>query len=254
MWMPWVEIRVAPPGEVTGASRWRRAAWPPSWSAAGRAVGTDAGVGPAPGPDIPGVGPAVAAPGLPAPGPICARRIRWGAIPVGSAGLGLSVGPGRGEAVGESVETGEPAQGGGSGEVRESSGPGEPAGGGPRGVGTTERWREAVEAAKAFIEEHLGEPLDVVRISREVNLSRPHFTRVFRAIEGVPPWSYVTERRVRRAVELLESDRPLSEVALDAGFADQSHLTRVFKRVIGRTPGEVRRNDSIVQDGEVEGG
>lgn len=112
------------------------------------------------------------------------------------------------------------------------------------------RWREAVEAAKAFIEEHLGEPLDVVRISREVNLSRPHFTRVFREVEGVAPWTYVTVRRVRRAAELLEEDRRLSDVALETGFADQSHFTRVFKRVTGRTPGEYRKCDPDVQDGE----
>lgn len=115
------------------------------------------------------------------------------------------------------------------------------------------RWRESVEAAKAFIEEHLGEPIDVVRISREANLSPSHFTRVFRALEGVPPWSYVTERRVRRAEELLGSDRPLSEIAFDTGFADQAHFTRVFKRVTGSTPGAARaarRNGPDVQDGE----
>lgn len=105
-----------------------------------------------------------------------------------------------------------------------------------------------IAAVKRFIEEHLSESIDVPALAREVNLTRPHFTRIFRDIEGVPPWTYVLERRVRRALELLDRGVPPSQVALDTGFCDQSHLTRVFRRFTGTTPGEYRRERTIVQD------
>lgn len=105
-------------------------------------------------------------------------------------------------------------------------------------------------AVKEFIEEHLAEPFDVSELSRRANLTRPHFTRVFTEREGVPPWTYVLDRRVRRAAELLEEGMPPSEVALESGFCDQSHLTRVFRRAKGTTPGEFQRDRTIVQDGE----
>lgn len=112
------------------------------------------------------------------------------------------------------------------------------------------RWAEAVEAAKRFIDENLCGPLDIETIAREVALSPSHFKRVFREVEGVSPWAYVTERRVRRAEELLREERPLSEIAIETGFADQSHFTRVFKRLTGRTPGAAREDDPIIQDKE----
>jgi len=69
-----------------------------------------------------------------------------------------------------------------------------------------------------------------------------HFARLFRRTVGVPPHQYVLRRRVERAKELLLTGRlGLSEVALAAGFSDQSHLTRVFRRAVGLTPARFRR-------------
>lgn len=110
-----------------------------------------------------------------------------------------------------------------------------------------------IGAVKRFINEHLAEPLDVAELSRRANLSRPHFTRVFTEREGVPPWTYVLDRRVGRAAELLDQGMPPSEAALESGFYDQSHLTRVFRRATGTTPGEYRRR-TIVQDEDADTG
>jgi AraC-like DNA-binding protein len=110
------------------------------------------------------------------------------------------------------------------------------------------RGHDVVRVTKEWIERHLGDPIDVSEMARRVELSRPHFTEIFREVEGVPPWSYVMERRVRRAIELLDRDVPASEAAAEAGFCDQSHMTRVFKRVTGTTPGEYRRDPTNVQD------
>ncbi len=110
--------------------------------------------------------------------------------------------------------------------------------------------RGDIDAAKRFIEEHLAEPFDVSELSRRAGLSRPHFSRVFREEEGVPPWTYVLDRRVQRAAELLDEGTPPSDAALESGFCDQSHLSRVFRKVTGTTPGEYRRDRTIVQDEE----
>jgi transcriptional regulator GlxA family with amidase domain len=69
-----------------------------------------------------------------------------------------------------------------------------------------------------------------------------HFARSFKASTGLSPHRWLLQARVRRAQRvLLEADAPLVEVALASGFADQSHLTRVFRTVTGEAPGAWRR-------------
>ena len=68
------------------------------------------------------------------------------------------------------------------------------------------------------------------------------FTRWFSAEFGVSPHRYVMQARIERAKSLLaNTTRPLSEVALDCGFSSQSHLSTVFRRFTGRTPGRFRK-------------
>jgi AraC family transcriptional regulator len=73
-------------------------------------------------------------------------------------------------------------------------------------------------------------------------LSTYHFARQFKAATGLPPHRYVIMRRVERAKQLLQRDGDLSlaEVAARAGFADQSQLSRHFRRLVGVTPGRFR--------------
>ena len=63
----------------------------------------------------------------------------------------------------------------------------------------------------------------------------------FKQAVGVGPQGYVIERRVERAKTLMRRTRqPLASIALEAGFTDQSHLTQVFRRATGVTPGRFR--------------
>src|ERR1700751_1285759 len=73
-------------------------------------------------------------------------------------------------------------------------------------------------------------------------LSPSHFTRRFKAATGLAPHQYVIARRVERARHLLKSDDEvgLAEVAVRAGFADQSHFSFHFKRIVGVTPKKFR--------------
>jgi AraC family transcriptional regulator len=75
-----------------------------------------------------------------------------------------------------------------------------------------------------------------------VGLNPYHFARQLKGATGLPPHQYVIDRRVERARLLLHAgtDLSLAEVALRAGFSDQSQFSRHFKRLVGVTPGQFR--------------
>lgn len=92
-----------------------------------------------------------------------------------------------------------------------------------------------------IIEDQIGESIVVEDLASEAKLSRSHFTRAFKATVGESPQAYILDRRVKRAQSLLSSDEfNLAEVADMTGFSSQSHLSRVFKKRIGTTPGKYR--------------
>jgi AraC family transcriptional regulator len=92
-----------------------------------------------------------------------------------------------------------------------------------------------------YIHEHLHEPIPLDDLAAEVALSRFHFARRFRRSTGLSPHEFVLRHRVARAATMLSrTDVPLVDVAARCGFADQSHLTRVFKKQVGATPARYR--------------
>lgn len=94
----------------------------------------------------------------------------------------------------------------------------------------------------ALIEDRLAEDLSLAELAQAADLSQSHFAALFRLSTGLAPHHYIVQRRVERARSLLQSTRlPLSEIATAAGFYDQSHLTRQMRRVLGVTPGYVRK-------------
>jgi AraC-like DNA-binding protein len=83
----------------------------------------------------------------------------------------------------------------------------------------------------------------MVRVAAECNLSVSHFAHAFRRTFGRPPHRWLMERRIDAVKNLLLTSRStLAEVASQCGFADQSALSRTFKRVLGESPGEWRRS------------
>ena len=80
------------------------------------------------------------------------------------------------------------------------------------------------------------------QIAAEFGLSTSHFSRAFRISTGLPPHQWLLRRRVTTAKQLMTvRDLSLSEIAISAGFANQSHFTRVFSSVVGVSPGAWRR-------------
>ena len=97
----------------------------------------------------------------------------------------------------------------------------------------------AVARARTYLEQRSRKVLSR-QLARDVGLSPFHFIRLFRHAVGVPPSAYATLVRIGRAELLLRAGVPIAHVAEGAGFYDQSHLNRCFRRVIGITPGEYR--------------
>ena len=97
--------------------------------------------------------------------------------------------------------------------------------------------RDRMEQARDYIATYFAEDLTVERLAREVGLSRVHLSRAFAKRFGVPPHVYLNVVRLRRAQTALLAGQPLAQVALAAGFADQSHFNRRFKGSFGLSPG-----------------
>lgn len=99
-------------------------------------------------------------------------------------------------------------------------------------------------AVRDYVHEHLGENITLDDLAASVALSRYHFARCFRASTGTTPHEYVLQQRVAKAQTLLtRTNYPLPDIAVNCGFADQSHLSRVFKKYTGVPPGHYRRHN-----------
>jgi AraC family transcriptional regulator len=88
-----------------------------------------------------------------------------------------------------------------------------------------------------YIEAHLDRDLSLARLAGVAGVSASHLKSAFRRATGLPVHAYVVQRRVERARELLvRGELPASQVALEAGFAHQSHMARWMRRLLGVTP------------------
>lgn len=99
----------------------------------------------------------------------------------------------------------------------------------------------AVLRAVELMRERLGDSLSLDEMAHASGLSPFHFARQFKAATGHPPHEYLMRLRVDRAQELISKNGrtwTLAAIAQDSGFADQSHMSRHFRRVLGVTPGE----------------
>lgn len=97
-----------------------------------------------------------------------------------------------------------------------------------------------------FIDRHLSCPISVADLAAQACLSEAHFRSRFREQTGLSPWQYVRRRRLEAARRLLEeSHMPLSQIALNTGFAHQSALSHAFRGAYGCPPSQLRRTNKL---------
>ena len=108
-------------------------------------------------------------------------------------------------------------------------------------LSTREELLRRLLRARIFAEEALGEPLSLARVAREAALSPFHFHRLFRSAFGETPSAFIRRRRLERAREaLLSTDKPVTEICLDAGFSSLGSFSTLFRARFGASPRQLR--------------
>jgi AraC-like DNA-binding protein len=95
---------------------------------------------------------------------------------------------------------------------------------------------EAVELVREYLDTHAADQTPASALEQIAGADRFTIARHFRRVYGTSPDRYRVLRRLGLARKAIESGEPLARAAADAGFADQSHMTRQFKRAYGLTP------------------
>jgi AraC family transcriptional regulator len=103
--------------------------------------------------------------------------------------------------------------------------------------------QQQIKRVTDFVLQHLSQELSLEALARQIGFSAYHFARLFRETTGETPHQFVMRQRIKRAQHLLKwSHESLAQIALESGFANQSHLTQVFRRHLGLTPRAYRQD------------
>jgi AraC-like DNA-binding protein len=96
--------------------------------------------------------------------------------------------------------------------------------------------------ALQYMHQHLAEEMSLEAIATHIHISQFYFCRLFKQSMGVTPYQYLLQQRVERAKQLLLQDElSIAEIALEVGFANQSHFCVQFKRWVGISPKQFAR-------------
>jgi len=93
-----------------------------------------------------------------------------------------------------------------------------------------------VNRAKEYIHAHYKDRITLEKLEQETGASRFHLIRLFKKSTHLPPHAYQNLLRINHAKIELKNRRPIAEIAVDAGFYDQSHFTKAFAKIVGATP------------------
>jgi AraC-like DNA-binding protein len=110
----------------------------------------------------------------------------------------------------------------------------------PVAVPVREREPRAVELARDYLVENLGNKVTLDELAATSGVPPFRLLRAFQQSVGLTPHAYQTQARIRAVCRMLRSQQQLADIAVTTGFADQAHLTRTFKAIMGMTPGQYR--------------
>ncbi|ULQ58777.1 AraC family transcriptional regulator [Brucepastera parasyntrophica] len=103
-------------------------------------------------------------------------------------------------------------------------------------------WQTRINNAIQYMETHLGEPADIVRIAKIANCSAFHFMRMFEVITGISPAEYIRRRRLSlAALKLVSGREKILDIALAAGYDSPDSFSRAFRREFNCTPSKARQ-------------
>lgn len=101
---------------------------------------------------------------------------------------------------------------------------------------STQQDRKYIGIVRDYLHAHFDRPVLLEELEQVTDISRFHLIRLFKQWQHVPPHAYQNVLRINYAKAELHRQRPIAEVAAEAGFYDQSHFTRMFTRIVGVTP------------------
>lgn len=111
--------------------------------------------------------------------------------------------------------------------------------------------------AKTYIQSNLNEAISLTELSKELNIDKWQLSRKFKPVFGVTLFQHIHASRVVKAKEMLSQQHSITDVALECGFCDQSHLTRYFKRFAGMSPNKwvklVENSQGLYQESQAQG-
>jgi AraC-like DNA-binding protein len=114
-------------------------------------------------------------------------------------------------------------------------------------VGTaSDGFHARVTIARDYLDAYFRKSVTSAELEHETGLDRYSLARAFRRHFGTSPYRYLTMRRLDQVRAALRTHASLADAACDAGFADQSHMTRQFKQAFGLSPGRWRELDRPV--------
>jgi AraC-like DNA-binding protein len=118
----------------------------------------------------------------------------------------------------------------------------------PRGAAHHSRKDDRMTKALAYIDAHLDDPLVLEDVSKEVFLSTERLRHLFAQETGIPFSQYILWRRIKQVMtEVIKKSSPMATSAIQNGFTDQAHFTRLFKRTFGVSATQLLKNSRFVQ-------
>ncbi|WP_230987268.1 helix-turn-helix domain-containing protein [Allorhizobium terrae] len=109
--------------------------------------------------------------------------------------------------------------------------------------GTLAPWQE--RRVNEFLEANFSQSISIADLADVCELSRSYFIKAFKESFGQTPYRWLSKYRVSRCRDMLLGDQAIAEIAIECGFADQSHMTRIFAEFMGLTPGQFRRQNRL---------